>query len=433
MKLNNWISYSLAELFDISSGLSKGKEFFGKGDEFLSFKDIFNNYFVPEQLDQLVDSTEKEQQKCSIKRGDIFLTRTSEKMDELGMSSVALKDYEFATFNGFSKRLRLKSDKQKLLHPEYAGFLFRSSEFRNQITSMSSMSTRASLNNEMISRLTINLPSLDEQIAIADILYKIHQKAELNFKLIAKLEELSEMVFKQWFIDFEFPNEEDQPYKSSGGKIVESELGMMPEGWEVQKLDDISSVRIGKTPPRKESQWFTTENNGIRWVSIKDMGNTQSPYILDSSEKITHEAKQRFNINVVPKNTVIMSFKLTVGRLNITAEDLVTNEAIASFDLQDSKLFSQYLYLTLKNYDFNSLGNTSSIGTAVNSKVVKKMKVLVPSTKALNLANEQLIPIFKLMQEKNKEILNLNKLKETLLPKLLSGEIEVPVREPKSV
>lgn len=106
------------------------------------------------------------------------------------------------------------------------------------------------------------------------------------------------------------------------------------------------------------------------------MGNSIGPYIFESSENLTYEAVTKFKINIVPENTLIMSFKLTVGRLNITDERLATNEAIASFEFKDPDLFTEYLYLYLSNFDFNSLGNTSSIGTAVNSKVVKKLKYL---------------------------------------------------------
>ena len=114
---NKWKTSFLTDHYIISSGLSKPAKDFGTGYPFLSFKDIFYNYFLPDSLTQLVQSTEKERVTCSVKRGDVFLTRTSETMHELGMSSVALKDYANATFNGFCKRLRPKEKSE--LEPEY--------------------------------------------------------------------------------------------------------------------------------------------------------------------------------------------------------------------------------------------------------------------------------------------------------------------------
>lgn len=105
---SKWKKESLTEHYDIRSGLSKPAKDFGSGFPFLSFKNVFYNYFTPTELTELVQSSDKERLGCSVKRGDVFLTRTSETMNELGMSCVALKDYENATFNGFCKRLRPK-------------------------------------------------------------------------------------------------------------------------------------------------------------------------------------------------------------------------------------------------------------------------------------------------------------------------------------
>jgi type I restriction enzyme S subunit len=120
--MSEWKNIPIGELYEIRSGLSKPSSDFGTGYPFLSFKDVFYNTFVPEKLTQLVRSTPKERESCSIKRGDVFLTRTSETQNELGMSCVALKDYENATFNGFTKRLRPKQKTE--ISPEYAGYFF---------------------------------------------------------------------------------------------------------------------------------------------------------------------------------------------------------------------------------------------------------------------------------------------------------------------
>src|SRR5690606_38845393 len=100
-----WEEVFLADYYSISSGLSKPADQFGSGFPFVSFKDVFWNYFLPEKLTELVNTDERERKICSVKKGDVFLTRTSETIEELGMSSVALRDYKNATFNGFTKRL----------------------------------------------------------------------------------------------------------------------------------------------------------------------------------------------------------------------------------------------------------------------------------------------------------------------------------------
>ena len=116
---SEWPEYCLTDLYSVRSGLSKPAKDFGEGYPFLSFKDVMYNYFLPEELTQLVRSNSKEREGCSIQRGDVFLTRTSETMDDLGMSSVARKSYPDATFNGFCKRLRPATDVS--IYPEFVG------------------------------------------------------------------------------------------------------------------------------------------------------------------------------------------------------------------------------------------------------------------------------------------------------------------------
>ncbi|MEG0906432.1 MAG: restriction endonuclease subunit S, partial [Cellulosilyticaceae bacterium] len=203
MNYNEWKEYNLDEVYGFASGLSKKASEFGSGFPFLSFKDVFYNYFVPTELENLANTTDKERLRCSVNRGDVFLTRTSETLNELGMSCVALKDYPNASFNGFTKRLRSKDTVE--IHPEYAGYYFRSLRFRSTITSMSTMTTRASLNNDMLSILKITVPPIQEQKAIANILSSLDEKIELNNQMNKTLEEMAQALFKRWFVDFEFP------------------------------------------------------------------------------------------------------------------------------------------------------------------------------------------------------------------------------------
>jgi len=247
-----WETVPLGELYDFSSGLSKPRSEFGSGYPFLAFKDVFYSFFVPKELSQLVNSTDQERARCSVRRGDVFLTRTSETMNELGMSCVALRDIPNATFNGFTKRLRPKIDDKVV--PEYAGYYFRSSRFRQSVTAMSSMSTRASLNNEMLARLSIDLPPLQEQVAIGHILGTLDDKIELNRRMSETLEAMTRALFKSWFVDFD-PVRAKMDGRDPGlpkhiadlfpDCLVDSELGEIPEGWETKPLDEVAHFQNG--------------------------------------------------------------------------------------------------------------------------------------------------------------------------------------------
>ena len=144
------------------------------------------------------------------------------------------------------------------------------------------------------------------------------------------------------------------------------------------RLEELVDLQIGRTPPRKEFEWFNTNGDGYKWVSIKDMGNS-GRFIFDTSEYLTEAAQKRFGIPIVEKGTLLLSFKLTVGRLCITTDKMLTNEAIAQLPIKDTNIVDRdFLYYYLKNYNFHQLGSTSSIATAINSTYLKKMEIDLP-------------------------------------------------------
>ena len=178
--------YKLNELYKVSSGISKPSSEFGFGNPFLSFSTVFNNYHIPDVLIDLIITNDVEIENFNIKRGDVFITRTSEKIEELGKSCVALKDYQKASFNGFCKRLRPIID-ETIIIPEYAQYLFRSEQFTNQVIYSSPMSTRASLNEDILNSIYLNIHTINEQQHIVDIIGSIDDKIENNNKIIEKI------------------------------------------------------------------------------------------------------------------------------------------------------------------------------------------------------------------------------------------------------
>ena len=226
------------------------------------------------------------------------------------------------------------------------------------------------------------------------------------------LEEQAQALHKSWFVDFE-------PFKDD--EFVDSELGMIPAGWSIKRAEDICPINIGKTPPRKESQWFSLETTDPVWVSISDMSDC-GVYIDNSAEKLTTEAIKRFNVIIVPENSVLLSFKLTIGRVAIANRSLTTNEAIARF-VTNCKPLSLYLYLALLNYDFSKLGSTSSIATAVNSKIVKAMPILWPGKDVVEQFSGALISHFDEIKKHQAENRCLAALRDTMLQKLMCGQL----------
>ena len=173
------------------------------------------------------------------------------------------------------------------------------------------------------------------------------------------------------------------------------------------KLIDLCDIQIGRTPPRKEFQWFNTgATNDFTWVSIKDLGDCNK-YINSSSETISCVGQKKFNIPIVKAGTILLSFKLTVGRVAIATKDLLTNEAIAQLPIKDpSKVDRDFLYYYLLRFPWSTLGSTSSIATAINSKIIKEMEVELPDI----ITQRKIANILSILDEK----INNNKINDNL-------------------
>ena len=265
---------------------------------------------------------------------------------------------------------------------------------------------------EKLSTIKFCIPEYKEQCRIADILSAYDDLIENNQKQIKLLEEAAQRLYKEWFVDLRFPGHENT-------KIVDG----VPEGWKKNCAEKFFEITIGKTPPRTEKRCFTTGKNGIPWVSIADMGNS-GMFVLNTAENLTDDAIKQYNVKVIPKNTVLLSFKLTVGRVAIAPNDICTNEAIAHFKGR-RECEREYTYFYLKNFHYDELGSTSSISKAVNSKIIKAMPFIMPSEKLLKEYSSKTKDIFDLIICKQKMDNNLKIARDRILHKLMSGEVEV--------
>jgi len=313
---------------------------------------------------------------------------------------------------------------KKNVNPDYIYYYLKNPYHKERLLNLDIGGVQPSIKVPHFLNLDIALPSLNEQQQISSILSFLDNKIELNRRMNKTLEDMAKALFKHWFVDFEFPNEEGKPYKSSGGEVVESGLGMIPRDWYFDKLMNIADITIGRTPPRMQSEWFSENTNDIAWISIRDMGDSGT-YISQTSEYLTKDAVKRFNIPVIPENTVILSFKLTMGRVAITTTTMLSNEAIAHIKLTNESLLPEYIYLFFKKFDFSSLGTTSSIATAVNSQSLKHIPILIPDTKTMSLFATIILPIFKQIKENIKQTDILVRVRDSLLPKLMSGRIRI--------
>lgn len=384
--MSNWQIVKLGELYSVHNGLSKGRQFFGTGYPFLTFSNVFNNWFLPNELDSLVQTTDKEREACSIKYGDVFITRTSETMNELGMSSVALKDYPDATYNGFTKRLRPFTDK---VLPNYIGYYLRSPKFRGKFMAFSSMTTRASLANDNLLNMEIELPPMDVQKKIATTLSRYDSLIDNYQKQIKLLEEAAQRLYKEWFVNLRFPGHENT-------KIVDG----VPEGWEKKKLGSIAPILTGK----KDANYGTPDGNYPFFTCSQEP--IKAPSYSFDAEAVLLAGNGDFNV------------KLYRGKFEAYQRTyvLIPSNADLLYVLYNS---------VAKNMVKLANGASGSTIKFLTKRMIENIDVLVPTNTILNEYNSLRRKIQQDLENIKSQLRLLTESCDRLLPKLLSGEIEV--------
>lgn len=404
-----WEKVKLGELYEVHNGLSKAGKFFGEGYPFLTFSTVFNNYFIPKQITDLVQSTEKEQESYSIRRGDVFVTRTSETSDELGMSCVALKDYPMATYNGFTKRMRPITNR---VFPEYIGYYMRLPSFRGEFRAFSTMTTRASLRNEDLLGLEVKLPSIEIQKKIADILSAYDDLIENNQKQIKLLEEAAQRFYKEWFVDLRFPGHENT-------KIVDG----VPEGWRVASIADICDTVGGGTPSTKIQSYY--EKGDILWVTPTDITRNFSLALLDTEKKITPEGLKNSSAKMLPAETILMTSRASVGFFGMCKYEVCTNQGFISCIPKRENL-QMYLLFNLKSRveEIRQKAGGSTY-LEISKTVFRELKIILPKDEVLAEYQKNVHDIFDEIYCRTEMIKSLVDMRNRLLPKLMSGEVEV--------
>ena len=414
--------YKFNELYTMSSGISSKPEQAGHGFPFVSFSTVFINYFLPDTLHELMDTSKQEQEKHSIQKGDILLTRTSETIDELGMSCVALKDYPKATFSGFVKRLR--PTQKNITYDKYMGFYLRSKFFRKTMTNNAFITLRASLNEAIFSYLHLYLPDYQTQKKIGDFLHLLSTKIELNQRINAELESMAKTLYDYWFVQFDFPNEKGKPYKSAGGKMVWNEelKREIPLGWEVGKIGEFGEFKNGIN--------YDPSIQGDVDAKIINIRNMSSSNLFVSQHELDTITLEKKNVDkyLVTDNDILIARSGIPGATRILfeyAENTIYCGFIIRFQVNNANNKNYLLYF-LKGMEKNS--KSSSGGTImpnINQETLKRMIVLMPNEQIISKFNSFISPIFEQINSKAKESQTLTELRDWLLPMLMNGQVRV--------
>lgn len=321
--------------------------------------------------------------------------------------------------------LILRPDIQKI-NPLYLKYFFTSPVGFNSLVNRSTGSVQVNLaKREIIQEIKLAVPPLAEQRAIAKVLSDIDAKIELNLQMNKTLEEMAQAIFKHWFVDFEFPNENGKPYKSSGGRMAyNEELGKeIPEGWDVKKLDALGSFKNGINYTRDESG-----DTEFSIVNVRDIANNKL-LLKESLDIISIDAAKATDYLLDP-NDILIARSASPGEVSLVLGDL-EQIIYSGFSIRYRPISStNYLFLFLSLQHLKSVLLSFSVGTtlqSVNQETLKNSKVVCPPDDLLskfNLLSEELYYGIQNGLVQNNQ---LSILRDSLLPKLMSGKIRVPV------
>lgn len=395
--MRHWNEAKIKEFAEVKGGkrLPKGKQLIKEQNShpYIRIRDLGKSKYLQltSEYEYVDDETQQSIARYIVNEGDILISVVG----TIGLIGIvgATLDKANQTEN-CDKIINIKG-----LIPEYLYYYLVSDFGQEEIRKGTVGAVQPKLPLKNVQDISVRYPSMEEQEKIVAILSSIDEKIAINEKINNNLEQQVLAIYRNTFVDVANPNRS------------------------ICRADEYFDITIGKTPPRKEPQWFSMNPNDVTWVSISDMGNC-GLYISNSSEQLTLDAVQKHNVKIVPDNTVILSFKLTVGRVAITNGEMTTNEAIAHFKTEKKEI-NEYLYCYLKSCNYQTMGSTSSIATAVNSKIIKGMPFVVPTNEEIDEFHSIAAPMFEKIKENQFENANLMSVRDALLPKLMSGELSV--------
>lgn len=416
---------TLRDICEFQKGFAfKSKDYKENGVKIVKVSNLTNDSIDISQcvcIDE--DLANKYKDKYNLSTNDIIITTVgswpTNPASAVGKVVRVPKDANNTLLNQNSVRLRGNHN----INQRYIYYLLKDKVFKEYIVGTAQGSAnQASITQEDIKSFEFELPSLEEQEKIANILSSLDDKIELNNEMNKTLEEMAKTLFKRWFIDFEFPNGDGEPYESSGGEMVESELGMIPKGWEVKTIRDIGDVVSGGTPSTKNEEYY---GGDISWITPKDLSGYDRKFISKGERSITELGLQKSSAKLLPKGTVLFSSRAPIGYVAIADREVCTNQGFKSIVCNEDIINNNYVYYFLK-YNKENIENVSSGSTfkEISGSHMKSIKIIVPTKNILDIFNGVIESFDKLLDKNYIDIDILTEARNSLLPKLMSGEIK---------
>ncbi len=424
---------SLANLCHQDNGVQTGpfgsqlhqKDYVPVGTPILTVEHLGDNRIIHQDLPRVSDYDKERLSKYTLRKGDIVFSRVGS-VDRRALVREAEDGWLFS-----GRCLRVRPDPDKI-DPGYLSYFFGWASFKEYIRAIAVGATMPSLNTQILSDVIVPYPSLSEQRTIAHILGTLDDKIELNRRMNEMLEEMARALFKSWFVDFG-PVRAKMEGRDPGlpkhladlfpDQLVDSELGPIPEGWEVSEIGREVEVVGGSTPSTKEPAFWKEGN--IHWTTPKDLSKIQSPVLIETERKITRAGLQKISSGLLPVGTVLMSSRAPVGYLAIAQVPLAVNQGFIAMKCS-GRISKEYtLSWCYENMDIIKANAGGTTFQEISKRNFRPLKVIVPSRGILKAYDSIVNPLFEKITLNVYESHTLTAQRDTLLPKLVSGELQV--------
>ncbi|WP_415410608.1 restriction endonuclease subunit S [Staphylococcus agnetis] len=424
--------YKIQEIGEVIGGgtpSTKKSEYYGGNIPWITPKDLsnFKEVFISEGERNITEEGLKNSSARTLPSNTVLMTSRAP------IGYLAIAKNEVTTNQGFKSIICNES----LVKPLFLYYSLKND--MDKIKSLGTGSTFSEISGKVVKNIEINIPSIEYQTIIEYILGNFDKKIDLNQRIIANLEELSQTLFKRWFVDFEFPDENGNPYKSSGGNMVESELGEIPRGWTIGHFNQFSKKTIAGEWGKEHQQGnYNKPVRIIRGADINEYckgGKGKSPirFILEKN----FDNKKLISGDIIVEISGGSPTQST-GRTLLINKEILQNsnyglvctnfcKVIRPVDEKYGEWIAYYFnYLYFRDVFFNYENGTTGIKNLDYKSILNTMKIIVPITQILNNFHNVISNYKMNIQRLGKENDYLTQLRDTLLPKLMSGEIEIP-------
>lgn len=416
-----WEKQKLHDLcLKIGSGSTPtgGKESYKQsGISLIRSQNIYNHFFAYEGLAFIDENQAKKLDNVTIQEDDVLLNITG---DSVCRCCIVPKEVLPARVNQHVSIIRVDRTK---IHPFFVKSILTTNAMQGYMLSLAQAGgTRHALTKGMIQDFDIPVPELNEQKKIVDILSSLDDKIELNNSINKNFEEMAQALFKRWFVDFEFPNENGEPFKSSGGEFEESELGLIPKGWRIGKSTEIFDVQSGGTPRTKVTEYW---NGNIPFFTPKDACN--SFFVIKTEKNVTDLGLSNCNSKLYKVGTVFITARGTVGKLAMAGKKMAMNQSCYAL-IAKPDFTQEFVYLKVNDLIKALKKNASgAVFDAITVSTFQNLKTTVPTSDIVSKFNTIISAVYSNILKNVEEIESLINIRDTLLPKLMSGEIRVPL------